>query len=360
MTRHIALTIDYEIFGNGTGDVRQHIILPTARMAAAAERYNLPLTVYVEVEEYLAFERNATALCSQLGYDPARLIRDQVKELSRRGHDIQLHLHPEWYGATLQNGLWQLDLSKRTVDSLFDTQEETDAYIAARKAVLEDMMDASGRQSVVAYRAGAFSAQPGVRLLPALATNGFLLDSSVVKGLIRENGFDYRQAPSTKDPWRVSNNVSRSDNAGSLWEVPIYSKLGRRFQQATWARLTAKFSSNVPRQQQRAMVRQLGLRRSPWQSLKFLLQPAPIKLDFHNLSPQALLRWVRSAPPPSSGLPDVLVAIGHSKEHVNDRAFFRLMDLLSSNSGIQVVSLSKLAGLLPATVAPRQSVTARK
>src|SRR5438094_470598 len=71
---------------------------------------------------------------------------------------------------------WVLDRERRTVDDLFETQEETNAYIKERKDVLEEITG----KPVRAYRAGAFSAQPGQKLLRALAANGILIDSSVV------------------------------------------------------------------------------------------------------------------------------------------------------------------------------------
>ena len=60
--RHVVLSVDYEIFGNGEGDVRQHVTGPTERMARLCEKYGSPLTVFFEVEEYLAFEKFRDAL----------------------------------------------------------------------------------------------------------------------------------------------------------------------------------------------------------------------------------------------------------------------------------------------------------
>jgi len=350
--RRVVLSVDYELFGNGSGDVRQHMVEPTERMARLAEQHGMRLVLFVEVEEYLAFERHAAELVKVLGYDPARLIREQVRELVRRGHDVQLHLHPEWYGARWAHGQWHLNDTQRTVDSLFDTVAQTVAYIADRKRVLEGMAGLGPDRRVVAYRAGAFSAQPGSKLLAALAANGFVLDSSVVKGLVCQgdsDGYDYRNAPSARDPWRISADVAVVDAAGPLWEVPIYSVMGRRVQQATWGRLKAKFSKHVPKTQQKQLIRQLGVGRGPVAAARFLLQPVPIKLDFHNLSPRAFLRMITGAPPPADRLPDVLVAIGHCKEHINDRAFGRLLELLAREPGLQVVTFGEVAQLLADT-----------
>src|ERR1700743_2905378 len=128
-TRHVVLSVDYEIFGNGEGDARQHIVEPTDRMARLCEKYGAPLTVFFEVEEYLAFEKYRDALKKTLGYDPAAEIRQQIIALAKAGHDIQLHIHPQWYRADYRDGKWLLQPEKTTVDSLFATQEETTNYI---------------------------------------------------------------------------------------------------------------------------------------------------------------------------------------------------------------------------------------
>jgi hypothetical protein len=343
--------VDYEIFGNGAGDVRQHVVDPTARMARLCEKYGAALTVFFEVEEYLAFEKFRGQLVTTLGYDPAALIREQIISLAKAGHDIQLHLHPQWHRADFKNGKWILQGDKRTVDSLFETQEETDQYIAERKAVIDNLLAEAGRQEkVTAYRAGAFSAQPGTKLLPALARNGFVIDSSVVKGLVQDKGYgsglDYRKAPSAKEPWRVSRDVIEVDASGPIWEVPIYSQMRRRFQQFTVRRLRAKFSKNIPREQKHDMVQKLGIGKNPVKILKFLAQPIPIKLDFHNQSPGTLVNWIQTAPPSANGGPDVVVLIGHTKEHTDDAAFEKFLSLAKAAGGLKVSGFGEIARLL--------------
>src|SRR5205823_8996994 len=119
-----------------------------------------------------------------------------------------------------------------------------------------------------------------------------VVDSSVVWGLQDYKGrypLDYRTAPHQRRAWRVSNNVCREDANGPLWEIPIHSAMHRRFHQLTPERLRAKFSSRIPRDRKKEMVAQLGVPKNPVDSVWFLFQPVPIKLDFHNLSPNALM-----------------------------------------------------------------------
>src|SRR6478752_4714891 len=136
-TRWLSLTVDYEIFGNGTGDVRRHVTEPTERMCRIAEKYGVPITVFFELEEYLHFVRHRRELTAELGYDPAKEMRRQAADLVNRGHDIQLHLHPQWYGAEREAGEWRLHHHRLTVDALFDNQMETTAYLRERKEALE-------------------------------------------------------------------------------------------------------------------------------------------------------------------------------------------------------------------------------
>ena len=357
--RSVCLSVDYEIFGNGSGDVRRHVTEPTERMARACEKIGVPLTVFLEVEEYLAFGREREKLLKAWGYDPAAEIRAQALELIGRGHDLQLHLHPEWLGAGFADGHWHLRPEMRTVDGLFETQDEVSDYIRQRKAVIDGLYASAGSpRRVTAYRCGAFRAQPGGKLLRALADNGILIDSSLVKGMVLQDGhgrLDFTGAPASRRHWRVSGDVADEDTAGPVTEIPIYSRMGRRVQQLTPRRLMAKFSGNIPKENQRELVSQLGMGRTPASVLGFLARRFPIKLDFHNMSAAQMLRWLRQAPPAPPGDLDVIVTIGHSKEHRNDAEFAKFLAGLATDPRLEVVSMTDLANRLIPTPVPASS-----
>ncbi len=344
MKRQIILSVDHEIFGNGTGDVRRHMTEPAELMARACEKHGMPLTVFFEVEEYMAFGREREHLVAALGYDPEKEVRDQAADFVKRGHDLQLHVHPEWVGATYDRKSWQLKPDKRTVDSLFETVEETSEYIKSRKAVVDGIWEEAGSdRRVTAFRAGAFCAQPGGKLLPALAANGIFVDSSLVKGMTRDDDhvhLDFRAAPVMRRHWRVSSDVACEDKAGEVHEIPIHSRMGRRIQQLTPRRLLAKFSKSVPKEKQREMVSQLGMGRSPASVARFLAKPFPIKLDFHNMSSRQMLRWILNAPPAPEGDLDVIMLIGHSKEHRDHGNFEDFLAGVAAESSLEVISLN--------------------
>ena len=356
--RQLLLTVDQEIFGNGGGDVRRHMVEPTERMARICEGFGIPLTVFFEVEEYLAFERERDSLGKAWGYAPAAELKELAIDLVKRGHDLQLHLHPEWVDAKFDCGRWRLRPDQPTVDSIYDTQQQVSDYIALRKSVIDAIYEEAGRATrVTAYRCGAFCAQPGRKLLTALANHGILIDSSVVKGLVRKDGrvsLDFSRAPGERRHWRVATDVAVEDNSGAVTEIPIYSRMGRRFEQLTPRRMMAKFAGHVPKERQREMVSRLGIGRTPGSIFRFLFQNFPIKLDFHNMSASQLMRWIKNAPAPPKGDLDVLVLIGHSKEHRDDREFKRFLAKVAADPNLEVVGMSQVAASLCGTKARAQ------
>ena len=103
---------------------------------------------------------------------------------------------------------------------------------------------------------------------------------------------------------------------------------------------------NVPKDKQKEMIAQLELRpSSPFKALRFLWQPIPIKLDFHNLSTRRILDLIRSAPEVPCH-PDVLVLIGHTKEHLDDRRFEQLLEAIAKESSLKIISFASLAQTL--------------
>lgn len=97
---------------------------------------------------------------------------DTIVGLIRKaGHDVQLHLHPEWTDEALQP-LIPNGTTKRQHLSYYSLEEQT-ALIACGKKMLE----AAGSGSITAFRSGSFAANPDT--FEALRHNHIFLDSSL-------------------------------------------------------------------------------------------------------------------------------------------------------------------------------------
>ena len=106
----LALTLDYELFGNGSGDVFSDIINPTYEILSLCNKYNAKITIFFEVIEYLKLKEEWNN-GNKMGYEenPAIAMESQIKEALTLGHDVQLHIHPQWLNAKYVNNQWQVD-----------------------------------------------------------------------------------------------------------------------------------------------------------------------------------------------------------------------------------------------------------
>lgn len=78
---NIIITLDYEISGYGTGDVRQLVIEPTERILSILNLRRIKMTIFFELEVFQAFRKYSKELKEQLGYDPALLIEEQLERM---------------------------------------------------------------------------------------------------------------------------------------------------------------------------------------------------------------------------------------------------------------------------------------
>src|SRR5438270_13532009 len=110
-------------------------------------------------------------------------MEEQWRDAVARGHDVQLHLHPNWLPEmepTVKDGRWQWDMERtRASDYPGDLAE---AIGRCKTALEEAIGPISPDYEVVAYRAGTYEAQPFDRLYDALLANDIWCDSSVLPG----------------------------------------------------------------------------------------------------------------------------------------------------------------------------------
>lgn len=58
------ITIDYEIFGNGRGDILKTIVEPMKRIRKVCDRYGTKVNIFFEVAEYMAMkQQNGILYC---------------------------------------------------------------------------------------------------------------------------------------------------------------------------------------------------------------------------------------------------------------------------------------------------------
>src|SRR5271167_1017965 len=104
-------TLDYEIYGNGTGSLNDLVYEPAERLRNIFRKWNARFVNFVEVAEFERIEERRT--------DPAiDAVKDQIRRLYQEGFETALHLHPQWYNARFEQGQWILDYQEYNLCTL--------------------------------------------------------------------------------------------------------------------------------------------------------------------------------------------------------------------------------------------------
>jgi hypothetical protein len=209
---YLALTHDWELRGDGSGDIEAIQFAPLRRLLEIYAKFGARTTILPDLMQQIRF-RQLEAEHPELK-SLADSWNEQVCETFRQGHDIHLHLHPQWLNAQYQDGRWQLqgDWSILNYD-----RDSAYAMLARGKAYLENLLqpiDSSYR--CLAFRAGALAAAPSDHLFKSLVTLGIKLDVSIAGGVFlndRNLQLDYRDCEETFLPFYPSMEDARKVSA---------------------------------------------------------------------------------------------------------------------------------------------------
>jgi hypothetical protein len=342
----LIITSDYELPAGGYGDVRRHVIEPTRRMLDICDDNDAKLTIMAEMGELWALEDPQNqSFTTRLSYDPALLIRGQLQETVRRGHDVQLHLHPQWIGAQWRSPSWVLDYSHYHLGDF--GHDRMVALLLRGKTDLESMLrPISQGYSCIGYRAGHWNTHPSGPYIAALLAAGLKSDTSVFKWGVADTTatrFDYRNAHSNICAWYAcANDINQATSDQTLLELPIYADLVPCFRLFTLRRLRLAFS--VLREDMRisAATARGGcqLRSSVRSKLKQLYAYRARKLDFCKMTTREMMdvvdRVLRQADTRTDQSPVPIVMIGHSKEFSSGRHLSRFLRLLAAQFGAKL------------------------
>jgi hypothetical protein len=323
----IILTLDYELPAGGRGDVRQLMVEPTAQLMEICEQYEVKLTIMLEIGELWAFENPANrGFREHLGYDAVAKIRNQLVQAIKRGHDVQLHLHPQWLGARWKQGVWHLDYSKYRLPGL-DYHEMVDAFRKGKEYLEGLLRPHIDEYSCIGFRAGNWITQPSGNYLRALNEAGLKSDTSVFKwGYLNTSSvyMDYRRAHSNVLPWVACwTDINRPGKDGGILEFPIYAELVSLFGMVSVKRIfLARKYLLEDRAIANAVQSSISKLRRPfssfWHKISQVFRKYPKKFDFCKLTTREMLRMIENIHH-RYGEDQVvthvpIVMIGHSKE----------------------------------------------
>lgn len=318
-------TLDYEIYGNGAGSLRDLVLEPTDQLAALFREFGASFVVFAEAVEFARME--------EAGSDPdTAKVRAQLRELRAAGHEIALHLHPWWANARFENGHWRLDWSERNICVL--NPDRVDAIVSRAISYLRDSLD-DPRFTPLSFRSGLWAMQPTAVIANVLARHGVRVDSSVFKGgRIQTLGLDYRPALENDGFWCFGADVNVPEPHGTLWEIPIYTRMVPFWQMLGSKRL--KLQRKAPGGGQGTPLP------SRWRD--FFRFRYPRKLDFCRMTFEEMREAIEGLLEEGEARREersVVVAIGHSKDLLDTDSIRCFLDFLQQRA-ITVTTFSRL------------------
>jgi hypothetical protein len=238
---YLSLTDDWELRGNGAGDIEEIQFRPMRELVRIYNRHGVRSTFNAEVMQQLTFRK------FEREFSELRPLADSwdahVVDAYRQGHDIQLHLHPQWTKAEYAGGRWKLSGDW----SILNYDEETAfSLLSTGKEYLENLLrPVNPDYRALSFRAGSSIIAPSPFILSTLARLGIRLDMSIVGGMYHDTRnvqIDYRQAEEDFLPFYPQMTDARriSDKAESIICVPIHHFYGSRL---AFAQTLASFAA---------------------------------------------------------------------------------------------------------------------
>ena len=309
-------TLDYEIYGNGTGSLKDLIYEPGERLREIFRKWDAPLVAFVEVAELKKIDEYGTDLA--IGQ-----VKRQIETFYRNGFEIALHLHPQWCNARFEHGAWSLDYSEYNLCAL--PRARISEIVESSLDYLRETVGDSDFVPI-SFRAGNWLFQPTETAASVLASKGLRIDSSVFKGGLQTGqSLDYRSSLNNGYYWHFSGDVTKPDSHGTWVEVPIYTRMVPFWKMPTSKRMGFSGGLGMGGQNLKGKLNRL----------RDLARPLyPLKLDFCRMTldelTSSMKRIMREDKcDPAAYKP--VVAIGHTKDLTDAQTVDDFLSFLRTN-----------------------------
>ena len=329
---NLALTFDYELFGDGSGDVIQHMIEPTEAILGICEQHGIKTTIFFEVLEYLKIKEE-WGKGNSMGYkrNPVQAIEKQVQQAALSGHDIQLHLHPQWVQAEWTGTHWELDMDNWRLGDFSAEGWTIEKLLRESKQALEELV----RQAVPDYectilRAGAFNIMPSEAVWQAMKNVGLKADSSVYPGGYKSGSlsrYDYCSVSEEKDYWwGAEEDLRKKGDTKEIMEIPVFALPQRRIHKVLNVDKIKSILTGKRRKISSVAAENLSSR-GLFGKLTYLFGREAFTWDFCLFSNYLHKSYFRYIENNLSDKRKAFVIIGHPKSYRSDRSLETLIHL---------------------------------
>ncbi len=325
----LALTLDYELYGDGSGNMFSDVIEPTKKLLDACNTNNIKLTIFFEVVEYWKLEEEWQS-GNKMGYreDPVQAMKEQIIEAYIQGHEIQLHIHPQWINAEYVEDAWKVDEHWSMADIPLTANPQfsmtLDEVFKKGISILEDILhpiDKNYKCNI--FRAGGFNILPSENIVKVLNKYNFIIDSSVFSGGYEnsmKSNYDYREIDKNIPYWVIEENdvllqYNQNIASGNMIEIPIFALPIYRVLKYDLTRLKAIFNN---KKSAIKTIKGRTAKKSFIQKILFYFEKESLTWDFCLFSISKMKYFYKSAKKHTRTKYHPHVLIGHSKGYYSD------------------------------------------
>ena len=178
-TIYLAFVDDWELSGDGSGDPLTLQFAPMRKLVEIYNAHGIRGSFNAEVLQQLSFRK------LQQEHSQLKALADEwddaVREAFRQGHDVQLHIHPQWSSVDYADGKWTLNGDWSILNYSAD---EARTMIARGKEYLENLLrPIDPNYACVSFRSGSWCIAPSPFILNLLVEFGVVFDMSIVGGV---------------------------------------------------------------------------------------------------------------------------------------------------------------------------------
>lgn len=224
---NLNITFDYELFFNDTDFNEEEVLIkPTDLICNLLDKYNIQGTFFVDMSCLFRY--------SQLGLnDFPDMVEAQIVRLLKKGHDVQLHIHPHWYTSDFVNGKWNIDNTHYSLSSL-DKKEALEIVKREKEALERILKKESTDYECTAYRAGGFCIHPIEQSVEILKESHIKIDSSICRGLYLNDGIRYNNFRGMPAECNFYLDELSGKTQKTVYEVPVGTVENRLFKLLIW------------------------------------------------------------------------------------------------------------------------------
>jgi len=225
---NLFLTFDYELpLGGWTVSPEAALIEPTRQLLALCEKLAVHAVFFIDVLSLIRFRELENDSFEQS-------VREQLAEMIRQDHDIQLHLHPHWFTSSFENGIYKPSKDFRLAD--FNEKEISDMVVQSINYLNDVAKQVKPDYTCLAFRAGGFNLENSPLIFKILAENGIRIDTSLCHGYCFASDIstiDYSDLPNQSN-WFFANGKYEIPTDMGIYEIPIAGKKKTVFEAPTF------------------------------------------------------------------------------------------------------------------------------